>query len=137
MTTSKAPGFARKIPHRAIVSAPGLLPMLYKAAELAEDLGVPLTMVKTWMRQGLPHQRDARNHLWLIGTEVARWIEEQRKKKRGPELKTGEAYCLRCRKAVPLLNPTQHIRAKRTIISGSCPDCGSTVNRGMKHDQSK
>ena len=126
----------RKIPHRAIVRAPGLLPMLYKTTELAEDLDVPPTMVKTWMRHGLPHQRDARNHLWLIRTDVAQWIEEKRTERRGPKLKTGEGFCLRCSKAVRLLNPTRHTSAKRTLISGSCPKCGTTVNRGRKHDQS-
>jgi len=32
----------RKIPHSAIVKAPGLLPMLYTLREMSDELGVPV-----------------------------------------------------------------------------------------------
>ena len=121
--TTAAPGRTRKIPHQAIVRAPGLLPMRYKTQELARALGVPLTMVTLWVRRGMPHDRDARNHIWLIGTEVPQWIEEQRAQRRGPKLRPSEGYCLRCRQAVRLSNPTvapfgatRHVRRMSPLV---------------------
>jgi hypothetical protein len=44
-----------KLPHSVIVHAPGLLPMMYRTRELAEELGVATQTVVTWAKNGVPH----------------------------------------------------------------------------------
>jgi excisionase family DNA binding protein len=123
---------AEKIPHSVIVRAPGLLPMLYKVRELAEELDTSRRTIRRWAHRGMPHQRDGRNHIWVNGEEFAKWVEDQRRGRRGPELRPSEAYCLRCRKAVRLRNPVRKRDAKMTLLQGICPQCGATVNRGVE-----
>ncbi len=71
-----------KIPQPVIVRAPGLLPMLYKLRELAEDLGVPYRTLWDWTKFGLPHQIDARGHIWINGEDFKQWVTSNRKKPR-------------------------------------------------------
>ena len=125
-----------KIPHSVIVRAPGLLPMLYKTSELADDLDVSPRLIRRWIGAGMPHQRDGRSHIWINGRKFAEWIEIQRHTRRGPKLKPGEGYCLRCKQAVQLVNPTRYTGGVSTLLRGACPHCGVTVNRGMRDGES-
>jgi hypothetical protein len=122
--------------HRVIVRSPGLLPMLYKTGELAEELAIAPRTIREWVRKGMPHQRDARGHIWINGTEFARWVEIQRSLKRGPDLEADEAYCLRCRRAVELVNPTRLVSGKRALLQAICSQCGATVNKGVPYGES-
>jgi hypothetical protein len=124
-----------KIPHSVIVRAPGLLPMLYKVRELAEELHVSPNTIRKWAQKGMPHQRDSRSHIWINGREFAEWVETQRHARRGPKLGPDEGYCMRCRRAVHLLNPIQQINRKQVLLRGACPRCGATVNRGVPYGQ--
>jgi len=126
-----------KFPHSVIVRAPGLLPMLYKVKELAEELGISPRTIREWVRRGVPHQRDGRGHIWIDGKEFARWVETQRRVRRGPRLKPGEGYCMRCRRAVRLVNPIRQTSGKKTLLRGTCPRCGTIVNRGVRDGESK
>ena len=125
-----------KLPHLVIVKAPGLLSMLYKPSELAGDLGVPDRTLRDWLAAGAPHMRDDKNRIWVNGREFAAWVSEQRKpKSTEKKLTNDQAYCLRCKKAVALVNPTvQHGRGKLILITGKCPQCGCTINRGGRDD---
>jgi excisionase family DNA binding protein len=64
---------AESIPHSVIVRAPGLLPMLYKVRELAQELETSRRTIRRWARRGMPHERDGRNHIWINGEEFAQW----------------------------------------------------------------
>lgn len=125
-----------KMPHRVIVRAPGLLPMMYRATELAEDLGVSIWMVRQWAKKGMPYQRDARGHLWINGVEFADWVEVQRGLRRGPALGQDEAYCLPCKQAVKLINPTRRVDGKRVLLQAVCPQCGARINKGVSYGES-
>ena len=125
-----------KISHLVIVRAPGLLPMLYRATELAEELGISPRVVRRWVGKGISHQRDSRGHIWIDGEEFAAWVDSQRRAPRGPRLGPGEGYCLRCRRAVRLSNPTRREDGRSPILRGTCPKCGATVNRGVRDGQS-
>lgn len=126
-----------KIPHQVIVKAPRLLPMLYTAREMAEELALPEGTLRDWFLRGAPHTRDARNHLWVHGRHFADWIEEQRKSRRrraDRKLQEGEGYCLRCNQIVFMIDPVvRHIKGKLYHTKGRCPDCGCTINRGGRY----
>jgi hypothetical protein len=134
--TKRRTGTPVKLPHAIIVRAPGLLPMLYRATDLAEDLEVSIRTVRQWARRGMPYQRDSRGHLWINGVEFAAWVEIQRGLRRGPVLGQDEAYCLRCAEPVKLVNPTRRVDGKRVLLQATCPTCGIRINKGVSCGQS-
>lgn len=126
---------AIKLPHIVIVKAPGLLPMLYKPGELAEELGINRRTLYDWLdKNGAPHTRDKREHIWINGQEFAAWVEAHQKKPL-QKLAKDEAYCMHCRKIVQLQKPKIiPIKGKLVNISGQCSVCQGTVVRGGRKD---
>jgi hypothetical protein len=120
-----------KLPHSVIVKSPGLLPMLYTVGELVEALGAVDRTLRDWLVLGAPHSRDKRGHIWIHGREFAGWVAELQKPKREQRLEDNEAFCLRCKEIVEMLDPkTVQMRGKLLRIRGKCPQCGCTINRG-------
>ena len=125
------------LPHAIITRAPGLLPMMYTTRELAEELKVSFQDIKRLVDGGAPHERDSRQHLWIDGTAFAQWVEETRfSQKNRNRLAHDEALCFRCRKPVKLSKPHATINKKQKLLTGICPECGATINRGARHGQS-
>ncbi|MFC1936788.1 DUF5679 domain-containing protein [Chloroflexota bacterium] len=123
-----------KMPHRVIVKAPGLLHMRYKVKELSAELDIPPTTLRGWLDAGAPNERDNRKHIWIIGIEFARWVEQFKKPKRKKKLTDHQAYCFKCRQAVDLLDPVVIPQQGKLIrITGECPVCGTTINRGGRN----
>lgn len=119
------------IPHSAIVKSPGLLPMFYKARELASALEVPERTLRDWLQTGAPHSRDSQGHVWINGLEFAAWIKDQRQPKRVQKLTDQQAYCMRCHKPVEMVDVvTKPGKGRLLLISGTCPHCGCKINRG-------
>ena len=125
-----------KLSHSVIVRAPGLLPMLYKVSELAEELDMSSRVMRRWIKNGMPHERDSRGHIWINGTAFAQWVECQRHKRQAPRLKKGQAYCVRCRQVVEMTSPTRHVSGKRVILKDTCPHCGTIVNKAVSYGES-
>ena len=124
------------LPHTAIVKAPGLLPMLYKVSEIADELKVPERTLRDWLSAGAPHHRDERNNLWVNGRLFADWVHSKRKQKKTARLPDSQAYCLRCKQVVELTHTEIiPIKGKLIHIKGSCPHCGCTINRGGRHER--
>jgi ribosomal protein S27AE len=123
--------------HAVIVKAPGLLPMLYLPAELAGELGMLVRTLYDWVKAGAPHTHDAQGNLWVNGREFASWVEANRKPRSVPEkLKDDQAYCLRCKQAVTLIDPSrEQVKGKLVLIKGHCPHCGAGINRGARNDR--
>jgi len=124
---------------RIIAKAPGLLHMRYKLTEIAEKLDINPRTIADWTNAGLPHERDERGHIWIIGTEFASWVEEKRlaRKNRNShqKLSDNQVYCLRCNK--PVLPKNLQIitgNGKQIYIKGNCPKCGCSVNRGGRNN---
>ncbi len=124
-----------KLTQRIIAKAPGLLPMRYKLTEIAEKLNLHPRTLSDWTDAGLPHEHDSRGHIWIVGTDFAGWVEENRKsankKSDRPKLAEDEAHCMRCKKAVKLIAPAVIPgRGKQVFIKGRCSICGCIINRG-------
>ena len=120
-----------KLPHKVIVKSPGLLHMKYKVSELAQELGIPDRTLRDWLKRGAPHQRDSRNHIWILGIEFSAWVEAQKNNKNRRKMKDDEAFCLRCNKIVSLVDPeTIKIVGKLVHFKGRCINCGCKINRG-------
>ncbi len=136
--TSTSGKTGKRFPHIVLIRAPGLLPMQYKARELAEELGIHSRTLRDWLNQGAPHHRDRRGHLWVNGEEFAKWVEKNRRKPRRIKLADDEAFCLSCKRPVKLVDP-EIIPIKGLLINirGKCPDCGCVINRGGRNGQSR
>jgi hypothetical protein len=80
---------------------------------------------------GLPHSKDKSEHIWIHGLEAMHWIQDLYRGKHF-QLGDNEAYRFKCNKVVPLVNPKKWKSGKMTLLKASCPNCGRTVNRGMK-----
>jgi hypothetical protein len=118
-------------PHRVIVRAPGLLPMLYKVSELAEEVGVPDSTMRGWLDLGAPLRHDSGGHLWIHGQDFASWVERMRRPRREGRLADDEAFCMSCRRVVTMKKPVwKPIKGKLVHITGKCPDCGCMIQRG-------
>ena len=61
------------LPHAIITRAPGLLPMLYRISELAEELKVPVKLVKRPVNRRVAHQKDTCRHVWSCRGGSAKW----------------------------------------------------------------
>lgn len=107
-----------------------LLEMEYKVSELCEELGVHRsTFYQGWLRAGLPHRRDDRGRIWIVGTDLAEWARGQSGVSR-VSLGEDEAFCLSCKKAVPIQDPRDPVVSKASLmIKGTCPYCGHIVSR--------
>jgi len=125
-----------KIPHAVIVRAPGLLPMLYKPSELADDLGIPERTLRDWLAKfGAPHQRDDSGHVWVNGIEFAAWVQQMRQPKKQASLLPNQAYCFRCKQPVEMLNPQPASKTgKVKLMAATCPQCSGRIYRGGCHD---
>lgn len=106
-----------------------LLHMEYTLRELATELNCSVDQLKHTCELDCPHRVDSRERVWIIGDEFSRWYAT-RKAQRKIKLKPDEAYCLRCRAAVPL-HVEQVISGKHGTRRevGTCPICNATVNR--------
>lgn len=125
---------AKRLSHRVIVSSRGLLPTLYRSAEICTKLAITHTDLHDWMSHGLPYQQDGRGHLWFDGQALAVWVEQVRVAWPRVTLQPGEAYCLRCRRAVPMVNPTERREGRHVLRTAACPRCGCAINRGSADD---
>ena len=125
-----------KLPHKVIIKAPGLLPMLYTPREICDELDIAESTLRDWLQIDVPHQRDNRNRIWINGEEFARWVNNQRKPKVTNKLNEDEAYCLRCNQVSKLLSPQiQPIKGNLVLIKGTCSNCGAVINRGAHRDR--
>lgn len=117
--------------HNIIVRAPHLLNVNLSPHELADELGIDARTVRDWVQQGMPHTRDATQHIWINGVEFAGWVSQVRSQRKRVRLGADEAYCMRCKRAVPLRNPRQVMIGQRPCLTSACPTCGKTINRGQ------
>ena len=125
-----------KLPHKVIIKAPGLLPMLYTPREICDELDIAESTLRDRLQMDVPHQRDNRNRIWINGEEFARWVNNQRKPKVTNKLNEDEAYCLRCNQVSKLLSPQiQPIKGNLVLIKGTCANCGAVINRGAHRDR--
>lgn len=109
-----------------------LLDMLYRPAEIAEELGLSVdTIYRTYIHNGLPHTRDAGGEIWIHGPACSEWICAQFKVRRKHHpMPADHAWCIRCKIPAPLVDATARpLGSKRILLQATCPRCGRTINR--------
>jgi len=113
-----------------------LLPMEYKPAEIATILGITKdTLYRGWIPAGAPHRRDESGTIWFVGTDLAAWLRSQQRV--SMPLQPGEAFCMRCKRAVLMAGPLERQPAQYAhLVRGHCPQCGARITRFEGHDPS-
>ena len=131
--------------HTHIIKLGRLLNMLYRPAELAEEIGLSSdTIYRTYLPAGLPHIKDDHGDIWIHGPAFVAWAREtvsKRKSKRAG-LPDGHAWCMKCNASVLMVNPGLIYQNRyMEILQSHCPTCNTLVNRararqgeGVSHD---
>ena len=116
----------------------------YTYQEICDLFKICRDTVKSWVRQGLTPINPDHNPKLIYGHDLKGFLKEKLQNRKHP-LKSGESYCMKCRKGVlPALGSTQDIvknrigKGKRLLVKkGTCPYCGITVFRyGSQVDMS-
>jgi hypothetical protein len=130
--------FGIRLSHQIIVTAPGLLNMMYLLQEMSDDMQVSEDDLHESVRLGAPHVIDDEGMVWVNGAHFKDWVESNRKPRRDRKLTNDEAFCPRCKHDVTLrdvsIKPMQN--GKLLQIRGICTTCGITICRGGYNDQS-
>jgi RNase P subunit RPR2 len=116
-----------------------LLEMRYRPSELADEIGCHVdTVYRSYIPAGCPHTRDETGHIWIVGTEFAEWAREVNSRE-GVTLEDGEAYCLKCEQPIQISDPITVRPTNRhlELLSGACPQCGTTVNRARRRSDTE
>ena len=109
-----------------------LLHLEYSPAELACEIGCSQRKILTAIEGGCPHRRTESGHFRIIGDAFRDWYTalcRRRKKPLGPN----EAFCLACRRPVPLPPENQlqihPLPNGNERIEARCPICQNAINR--------
>jgi len=120
-----------RLPHQVIVTAPGLLDMMYLPEELAEEMRVGKDLIDHAIQLGAPHWIDEDDTLYIHGTKFKLWVTDCRKPRRERRLENHEAYCPRCKADTVLTDITIKDMSNGALIQirGRCTKCGITICR--------
>lgn len=112
-----------------------LLDMMYKPSELAKEIGFSKRQVyRVYIPLGAPHTKDSQRHIWINGQEFREWFISTYRKVR---LDKNQAFCLTCKKAVPILSPIEQQSGEITFLISECPICGRKLARITSNSRRK
>ncbi len=123
-----------------IIRLERLMNMMYTPGEIAEEIGISReTIWSDYLQAGLPHKK-LLNHIWINGIDFKRWALEIHRLNTAPAdpMDEIEAVCFRCRKRVTISDPRIEPFGKVALrLVGTCPNCGTKLNRAIKGSQKK
>ncbi len=122
-----------------ISKLPRLMEMMYRPSEIAEEIGVTAeTVTRNYLPNGCPFERDKNGNIWIHGLSFAAWVRSVQAQRKQGRLEDGQAWCLRCEKAVPLDKPKLRFKGRYVVIfQGKCDACGSKINRAYAASEVK
>jgi len=104
--------------------------LTYSIIEAAEELGMSVATIRTWIKQGLPIQRDQRPYL-IYGIDLRNFIVAKSKARKF-KLLENELSCFTCKTGQPPLNAAVLYTpqtAKTGRLNGICGVCGGKCAR--------
>ncbi|MCH7965144.1 MAG: sigma-70 region 4 domain-containing protein [Bacteroidetes bacterium] len=117
----------------------------YSYKEIAELFNIHVRTVQIWRKRGLNILNGTSKPILILGSELKRYLQEKRKKKKRP-LKDDEFYCTRCnepRKSIPdkiMVVQTGKLMGdeiKQLRIKGICSVCACSLSRLSSENQIK
>lgn len=120
--------------HVQIIRLGRLLDMLYRPAELADEISITVdTVYRSYIPAGMPYLRDGKGNIWIHGPAFAGWARETitRRAAERTGLADGFGWCLRCNRPVEMINPSVRVVSRYLELEqAKCQVCGGIVNRG-------
>ncbi|MFK5980589.1 MAG: helix-turn-helix domain-containing protein [Rhizobiaceae bacterium] len=104
--------------------------LTYSIIEAAEELGLSVATIRSWIKQGLPIQKDQRPYL-IYGSDL-RYFIAQKNKARKFTLELGELNCFTCKAGRKPQNGAVTYTpqtAKTGRLCGACCVCGGKCAR--------
>lgn len=124
-----------KLDRDSVGSLERLLHMEYTPTEISREIRCSRHKILSAIHAGCPHRRTPSGRIRIVGDEFRDWYREIVRRRRRP-LGPGEAFCLRCRRAVPLPAEDElevhDLGNGATRVTAQCPICETTVNRFRK-----
>ncbi len=122
-----------KLTRRRAARLGRLLHMEYTLRELTEELDCEKRKIRTAVEAGCPHRRTPTGRIRIVGDEFNDWYQEIIRRRKRP-LGFNEAYCVGCKRAVPLSEEVETTTLANGVrkVEAPCPICGNTVNRFRK-----
>jgi hypothetical protein len=112
-----------------------LLNMEYTPRELSEELACSIRQIRNALLHGCPHRQTENGHYYINGRAFCEWVESQKPPAK-QRLKDNEAYCFRCRSAVPFVAvEVTQTNGNSELAKGICPNCGGKINRARRREQ--
>jgi len=118
-----------------------LLDMMYRPSELARELDLnPRQFYRAYIPLGCPHERDEKGRIWINGASFRDWARHvyingasfrdwaRHVYKKG-SLGDNEAFCLTCKRPVPIEAPERRSKGNLTYLLSTCPFCGRRLTR--------
>lgn len=102
----------------------------YTVEEAARALPAHKNTIRRWLKNGLS-AIDNRRPTLILGSELRRFLDAQRKKRRRP-CAPGQIYCVRCRgPKSPAGDMAEYLSINDTVgsLRGICPDCETLIYR--------
>ena len=104
-----------------------LLDMMYRPSELARELDLnPRQFYRAYIPLGCPHERDEKGRIWINGASFRDWARHVYRK---GSLGDNEAFCLTCKRPVPIEAPERRSKGNLTYLLSTCPFCGRRLTR--------
>jgi hypothetical protein len=75
---------------------------------------------------GCPHERDAKNNIWINGKAFREWVEGVYKKR---ILEIDEMFCLTCKRPVKMIAPDRKQKDGLVYYVSKCPNCGRVSSK--------
>jgi uncharacterized protein YjcR len=106
----------------------------YDFNEITELLGIHISTVRAWRKEGLETLEDTRSPYLVMGKQLKTFLHNKQAKRK-THLKSNEVYCLVCRKGIVPVEIAEVINGivggnkQSLILKGKCPNCNRPVNR--------
>ena len=106
----------------------------YNFSEISKLLGVHISTVRDWRKNGLETLTGTQNPYLVMGEQLKSFLHAKQSKRK-TSLKSNEIYCLVCRKGVvpikvqEVANGIVGSNKKSVMLKGMCPNCKRKVNR--------
>jgi uncharacterized protein with PIN domain len=126
-----------RIKHRQIIRLGRILDMMYRPADIADELQVSVeTIYRSWLPAGLPHEQDEQQNIWIHGPALVAWVRAISSSRHKGGMADGFGWCMKCNQPVKMNSPKIIHQSRYTeILQSVCPHCKTPVNRARKRSQ--
>ncbi len=129
------------IDRRILLHGEKLMNVNYTVAQITEKLDLNPRYIRRALiaKRGAPHIRDSKGHIFINGKKLYEWAQkyvkdQENRKMERPPMEKDEFYCVICRKRVIGRDIFTAEDSKNHFLKGTCPFCGTRINKYLRGD---